>query len=151
MTEVSAVDDRVGVLRRGSVLDTLYALLGALPIAYFLLAFLMDVTYVRSTYFIWPIFSIWLIVAGLVAGGLAVLIGLVDWLASRRSTHARGSKWHAIVTLAALALGLLNAFVHSRDGWTAVVPEGIILSGVTTVLLIVASFLGAASAKRAVA
>lgn len=136
---------------RHGALDTLHALLGALPIAYFLLAFLMDVTYVRSTYFIWPIFTIWLIVAGLVAGGLAVLIGLIDWLASRRSTRARGSKWHAIVTLVALGLGLLNAFVHSRDGWTAVVPEGIILSGVSTLLLIVAAFLGAASARRVVA
>jgi uncharacterized membrane protein len=136
---------------RHGALDTLHALLGALPIAYFLLAFLMDVTYVRSTYFIWPIFTIWLIVAGLLAGGLAVLIGLIDWISSRRSTRARGSKWHAIVTLAALGLGFLNAFVHSRDGWTAVVPEGIILSGVSTLLLIVAAFLGAASARRVVA
>ncbi|WP_426692646.1 DUF2231 domain-containing protein [Sphingomonas sediminicola] len=130
-------------------LDTLHALLGALPIAYFLLAFLIDVTYVRSTYFIWPIFSIWLIVAGLVAGGLAVLIGIFDWLASRRSTRARGSGWHMLLTLAALLLGLLNAFVHSRDGWTAVVPEGIILSGVTTLLLIVAAFLGVVTSRRA--
>lgn len=134
---------------RHGALDTLHALLGALPIAYFLLAFLMDVTYVRSTYFIWPIFSIWLIVAGLVAGGLAVLIGIFDWLASRRSTRARGSGWHMLLTLAALLLGLLNAFVHSRDGWTAVVPEGIILSGVTTLLLIVAAFLGAVTSRRA--
>ena len=134
---------------RHGALDTLHALLGALPIAYFLLAFLMDVTYVRSTYFIWPIFSIWLIVAGLVAGGLAVLIGIFDWLARGRSTSARGSGWHMLPTLAALLLGLLNAFVHSRDGWTAVVPEGIILSGVTTLLLIVAAFLGAVTSRRA--
>ena len=134
---------------RHGALDTLHALLGALPIAYFLLAFLMDLTYVRSTYFIWPIFSIWLIVAGLVAGGLAVLIGIFDWLASRRSTRVRGSGWHMLLTLAALLLGLLNAFVHSRDGWTAVVPEGIILSGVTTLLLIVAAFLGAVTSRRA--
>ena len=111
------------VRARHCALDTLHALLGALPIAYFLLAFLMDVTYVRSTYFIWPIFSIWLITAGLVAGGLAVLIGIFDWLARGRSTRARGSGWHMLLTLAALLLGLLNAFVHSRDGWTAVVPE----------------------------
>lgn len=134
---------------RHGALDTLHALLGALPIAYFLLAFLMDVTYVRSTYFIWPIFSIWLITAGLVAGGLAVLIGIFDWLARGRSTRARGSGWHMLLTLAALLLGLLNAFVHSRDGWTAVVPEGIILSGVTTLLLIVAAFLGAVTSRRA--
>lgn len=147
MAEYLPGDEPVRV--RHGALDTLHALLGALPIAYFLLAFLMDVTYVRSTYFIWPIFSIWLIVAGLVAGGFAVLIGIFDWLASRRSTRARGSGWHMLLTLAALLLGLLNAFVHSRDGWTAVVPGGIILSGVTTLLLIVAAFLGAVTSRRA--
>ena len=147
MAEYLPGDEPVRV--RHGALDTLHALLGALPIAYFLLAFLMDVTYVRSTYFIWPIFSIWLIVAGLVAGGIAVLIGIFDWLASRRPTRARGSGWHMLLTLAALLLGLLNAFVHSRDGWTAVVPEGIILSGVTTLLLILAAFLGAVTSRRA--
>ena len=147
MAEYLPGDEPVRV--RHGALDTLHALLGALPIAYFLLAFLMDLTYVRSTYFIWPIFSIWLIVAGLVAGGLAVLIGIFDWLASRRSTRVRGSGWHMLLTLAALLLGLLTAFVHSRDGWTAVVPEGIILSGVTTLLLIVAAFLGAVTSRRA--
>jgi len=147
MAEYLPGDEPVRV--RHGALDTLHALLGALPIAYFLLAFLMDVTYVRSTYFIWPIFSIWLIVAGLVAGGLAVLIGIFDWLARGRSTRARGSGWHMFLTLAALLLGLLNAFVHSRDGWTAVVPEGIILSGITTLLLIVAAFLGAVTSRRA--
>ena len=147
MAEYLPGDEPVRV--RHGALDMLHALLGALPIAYFLLAFLMDVTYVRSTYFIWPIFSIWLIVAGLVAGGLAVLIGIFDWLARGRSIRARGSGWHMLLTLAALLLGLLNAFVHSRDGWTAVVPEGIILSGVTTLLLIVAAFLGAVTSRRA--
>jgi len=147
MAEYLPGDEPVRV--RHGALETLHATLGALPIAYFLLAFLMDVTYVRSTYFIWPIFSIWLIVAGLVAGGLAVLIGIFDWLARGRSTSARGSGWHMLLTLAALLLGLLNAFVHSRDGWTAVVPEGIILSGVTTLLLIVAAFLGAVTSRRA--
>lgn len=150
MNEYPSGDEPVRI-HRGGVLDAFHALLGVMPIAYFLLAFLMDVTYVRSTYFIWPIFSIWLIVAGLVAGGLAVLFGLVDWLAGRRSRRARGSGWHMLLTLVGLALGLLNAFVHSRDGWTAVVPEGIILSGASTLLLIVAAFLGAASARRAVA
>ena len=39
------------------------------------------------------------------------------------------------LTLAAL-LSILNAFVHSRDGYTAVVPEGIILSAVVAVILV---------------
>ena len=143
-------DQQVQV-RRGGVLDALHALFGAMPVAYFLLAFLFDLTYVRSAYWIWPIFSVWLITAGLVAGGIAVVVGAIDWLVRRRSSHGPGFRWHSLLTVVALLLGLLNAFVHSRDGWTAVVPEGIILSGVTTLLMIVVVILGLASARRAVA
>ncbi|NUT01608.1 MAG: DUF2231 domain-containing protein [Sphingomonas sp.] len=142
-------DEALRIGRNRSALDSLHALLGALPAGYFFLAFLLDVTYVRTTLWIWPIFTIWLITAGLVAGGLAVLVGIIDWLVHRRIVRGRGASWHAILTIAALLLGLLNAFFHSRDGWTAVVPEGIILSGVTTLLMVIAAFLGAASARRA--
>ena len=150
MVEYLADDELVRVRRRGGALDALHALLGAFPAAYFLLAFLMDIAYVRTAYWMWEYFSIWLITAGLVAGVLAVLVGIVDWLVRRREVRGHGSRWHAFITLVALLLGLLNAFYHSRDGWTAVVPEGIILSGVTALLLIVAAFLGAASSRRAV-
>ena len=136
---------RVG---RPGVLDALHALLGAFPVAYFLLAFLTDLTYTNTYYFLWPIFSIWLIVAGLLSGGLAVLLGLVDWFVSRRYVRRGGTSWHALLTIVALLLGLLNAFIHSRDGWTAVVPEGIILSGLTAVLMLIAALLGAAHSRR---
>ena len=132
---------------RPGAMETLHALLGSMPVAYFLLAFLFDIAYVRSTYFLGPFFSVWLITAGLVAGGFAVLLGLIEWFARRRDRARRSVRWHGIVTIVALVLGLINALVHSRDGWTSVVPEGIILSGVTTVLMIVAAFLGAASRR----
>ena len=143
-------DEPARVSRGEGVLAALHALLGVFPAAYFLLAFLMDVAYVRTAYFIWSYFSIWLITAGLIAGALAVLLGLADWLIRRRTAHRRGSAWHGAVTIVALLLGLLNSFIHSRDGWTAVVPAGIILSGVTALLMIVVAFLGPFSARRTV-
>jgi uncharacterized membrane protein len=39
-------------------------------------------------------------------------------------------------------LSLLNAFVHSRDGYTAVVPQGLCLSAIVTVLLLVIGWRG---------
>jgi uncharacterized membrane protein len=142
-------DEPVRVGRGAGALDALHALLGAFPAAYFLLAFLMDIAYARTAYWMWADFSIWLITAGLVAGALVVLVGIVDWLVRRNRTRGHGWSWHALITIVALLLGLLNAFIHSRDGWTAVVPEGIILSGVTALLLILVAFLGAASSRRA--
>jgi uncharacterized membrane protein len=36
----------------------------------------------------------------------------------------------------------VNAFVHSRDAWTSVVPTGLVLSIITAVLAIVSSWIG---------
>jgi len=119
--------------RETGVLSGLHRWLGGFPTAFFTLALVTDVEYWRSANLMWQYFSIWLIVAALITGGLAVLVGIVDFLTGPR--RRRGAGWHFGLTILALLVGLWNAFVHSRDGWTAVVPEGIILSIVTVVLL----------------
>ena len=52
----------------------------------------------------------------------------------------------AIGYLLAVVLALVNAFVHSRDGYTAVVPTGLMLSGLVVVVLLLT-----ASVTRALA
>ena len=42
----------------------------------------------------------------------------------------------------AALLSVLNALVHSRDAYTAVVPEGLVLSAVVAALLIAVGFGG---------
>jgi uncharacterized membrane protein len=141
-------DNREPVSRRSrSGLDALHALFGAFPLAYFVLAFLTDIAYSRSYNLQWQYFSIWLIVAGLVMGGFAILFGAIDWLSGRRraAERPRGSLWHILLPVIAWLLALLNAFVHSRDGWTAVVPEGIILSGIVALLMIAGAILSTLS------
>lgn len=39
-------------------------------------------------------------------------------------------------------LALFNVVVHSCDGWTSVVPTGIILSAIVSVLALVTSWMG---------
>jgi len=73
--------------------------------------------------------------------GLAVLAGLIDW-ATGGARGRRGFGWHFGLTIVALLLGLVNAFVHSRDGWVAVVPQGILLSLMTVILLYAGGFIG---------
>jgi uncharacterized membrane protein len=150
MAEVDR-DNREPVLResRGG-LDALHALFGAFPLAYFVLAFLTDIAYSRTYDLQWQYFSIWLIVAGLIMGGFAILIGAIDWLVGRRRTaeRPRGSGWHILLPIIAWLLALLNAFVHSRDGWTAVVPEGLILSGIVALLMIAGAAVSTVSWRR---
>jgi uncharacterized membrane protein len=48
----------------------------------------------------------------------------------------------------AVFLSLVNAFVHSRDGYTAVVPTGLMLSGLVIVVLVLTALVGRALANR---
>jgi uncharacterized membrane protein len=55
---------------------------------------------------------------------------------------------HAVGYVLALALSLLNAFVHSRDAYTAVVPTGVTLSGLVVIILLVTGWAGSALVHR---
>jgi uncharacterized membrane protein len=46
-----------------------------------------------------------------------------------------------LLAIAAL-LSLVNAFVHSRDAWTSVEPDGIWLSGISALLLLIVGVRG---------
>lgn len=98
-----------------------------------------DLLYWRTLLFQWNNFSIWLITAGLVLAGLAGLSLLLD--VARRRIGAMAWGRFAGFTVAAL-LSLLNAFVHSRDAYTAVVPDGLELSALVTVILLVLGWRG---------
>lgn len=119
---------------RSSAAGALHRFLGGFPTAFFTLSLLTDYTYMQSANLQWQYFSIWLITAALILGGLAVLAGIVDW-ATGGARGRRGVLWHFGLTVVALIVGLINAFIHSRDGWVAVVPEGILLSLLTVILL----------------
>jgi uncharacterized membrane protein len=101
--------------------------------------FASDILYWRTLLFQWNNVAGWLLAAGLVLAALAAIAFIVDVVIARGGRIA----WLRLAALAVAAiLGLLNAFVHSRDGYTAVVPEGIILSAIVTVILIVVGLSG---------
>ena len=49
-----------------------------------------------------------------------------------------------------LVAAVFNAFIHSRDAWTSVVPAGLILSAITSVLALAASWIGYSLTNRPV-
>jgi uncharacterized membrane protein len=94
----------------------------------------------------WERFSIWLIVAGLAFAGLAVIAYAIDVAGGRRIDRP---VWPRVVGYAiAILLAVTNAFVHSRDGYTAVVPTGLMFSGSVIVVLLVTALVCAALTKR---
>ena len=114
--------------------------------AYFAGALVTDLVYWRIPDVLWERFSIWLIVAGLVMAGLATIAYAIDLAARRRIDRPA---WPRTVGYAlAVLLALINAFVHSRDGYTAVVPTGLMLSGLVVVVLLLTAAVSAALANR---
>jgi uncharacterized membrane protein len=112
----------------------LHPLLIAPASALLIAAFATDLLYWRSLLSQWETFSIWLLTAGLMLAALSGLALFAD-VVRRRSLAI--DWWRFAALTAAALLSLLNAFVHSRDGYTAVVPQGLVLSAIVTVLLLV--------------
>ncbi len=103
------------------------------PFVCFSLALGTDIAFWQTAEVMWQNFSAWLLFAGLVFGGLGVLAGLIDLLRVR-TRPMRPSFFAIILFLVMLALAFANSLVHAGDGWTAVVPYGLLLSAVTFVV-----------------
>jgi uncharacterized membrane protein len=120
----------------------IHPMLVPFPIACFVGALLTDLVYWKTAEMMWADFSAWLLFFGLIMGGLAGIVGLVDFLGNRR-IRALGPAWfHLIGNLVVLMLALLNCFVHSRDAWTSVVPTGLILSTLTVIVMLFTGWMG---------
>ncbi|HEX8445952.1 MAG TPA: DUF2231 domain-containing protein [Sphingomonas sp.] len=120
----------------------LHPMLVPFPIVCFIGALLTDLAYYASANIQWSNFSIWLITAGLVMGGLAAVTGIIDYAGDKRVRAARPATPHMIINLSVFVIELFNAFVHSRDGWTSVVPTGMTLSIISVLLLGISAWLG---------
>jgi uncharacterized membrane protein len=106
--------------------------------AYFTGALVTDLVYWQMPDVMWERFSIWLIVGGLVLAGFAAIAYVIDLVTHRRM----------VGYVIAVLLSLINAFVHSRDGYTAVVPLGLTLSGLVVIVLLLTVRVGTALANR---
>jgi uncharacterized membrane protein len=116
------------------------------PIACFTGALVTDIVYWRSADVMWETFSDWLVTVGMIMAGFAIIAFLIDLVGGKR---IRTLGWpHAVGYVLAFLLSLLNAFVHSRDGYTAIVPTGLTLSALVVIILLVTGWVGSALADR---
>jgi uncharacterized membrane protein len=126
----------------------IHSMLASFSAAYFAGALVTDLVYWQMPDVMWERFSIWLIVAGLVMAGLAVFAYVINTLAGRRRRSGPVRPRLAGYAVAVF-LAVINAFVHSRDGYTAVVPTGLMLSaGVVAVLLLTGIATALANRRR---
>src|ERR1700674_165711 len=124
----------------------IHKILVSFSAAYFAGALVTDLVYWQIPDVLWERFSIWLIAAGLIMAGVAAIAYVIDLAGGRQIDRPA---WPRAVGYAiAVLLSLVNAFVHSRDGYTAVVPTGLMLSGLVIVVLLLAAWVGMALANR---
>jgi uncharacterized membrane protein len=125
----------------------IYSALLPAPILCFLGALITDIVYASAPDMMWLDFSTWLLLAGLVAGGVAGVALIIEMVrAGRGRTGALTA--HFLLLLAAWVVAIFNSFIHTRDGWTAVVPTGIILSLAGAVLSLLAGWFWQSASRR---
>lgn len=117
-------------------IGSITSLLLPIPILCFVGGLVTDLAYRGSGgNLLWLNFSSWLIATGLLFGGIAAVVLVVELIvypALRRTT----GWWQLLLLAAAWVIEFINALVHARDGWTAVVPAGLLLSIVGSLLIL---------------
>ena len=103
----------------------------------FLGALLGDWAYSFTYEIQWKNFASWLIVGGLFALSIAIIAQAIA-LIRRRHRFAVAS---LLLMIATFVVGFVDALVHAKDAWASM-PAALVLSIVTTVLALVAAWLG---------
>ena len=119
-------------------LSAIYNILVAFPIASFSLTVLTDLAYWQTGNLLWLHFSEWLLFAGLVFGAIAAIVRLIDYL----TEPLRPSLLYLAGGLLVLLLAILNSFIHTADGITAVLPYGLAVSVLTVAIMIATAWVG---------
>lgn len=112
-------------------------LAGSVPL--FLGALLSDIAYHNTYQIQWSNFASWLLAGAELFAGLALLGALIGLVRSPR----KGGQPLAyfLLLLVTWVLGLVNAFQHAKDAW-AVMPAGLVLSVIVTILILVTAWIG---------
>ncbi len=120
----------------------IHAMLVPVPITCFVGALFTDIVYTQIPDIMWANFSAWLLAIGMAFAVAAAIAGAIDFTGDKRIRSLKVAWPHAIGNSIVLVLALFNNFVHSRDGWTSVLPTGITLSALTVIVMIVTVWLG---------
>jgi uncharacterized membrane protein len=120
----------------------IHPMLVPVPIFCFVATLFTDIAYANTADMQWANMSAWLLTVGLIVSVFVVIAGLVDFFGDRRIRNLRAAWIHGLGNAVALILAIFNAFIHSRDAYTSVVPTGLILSAVVVLILLVTGWNG---------
>jgi len=112
------------------------------PIACFVLAFISDLAFWKTSNDFWASASLWLLGIGLITAALAAAIGLADVLGDDRIRNLSDAWLHAGGNVIAVLIELYNWYSRYEHGNSAIVPTGAILSLVVVLILLFTGWKG---------
>ncbi|MDB5430019.1 MAG: hypothetical protein JWP35_1135 [Caulobacter sp.] len=118
------------------------------PAPLFVAVLLTDLTYWRTADPLWSTMSSWLLLGGLAWAVIAVLVELVRLLAGARPRRLNPAWGHMLGDGLAVLLSMANFIFHVRDGYSALVPAGPLLSAAVVIILLLTSRTGLALVPR---
>lgn len=120
----------------------IHPMLVPFPIAFFVSAFLTDIAYAATGDPIWATAGLWLLGAGLIMAGLAAIAGLIDVVGDVQIRQLKDAWLHAGGNLLAVLIELYNFYLRYHDGAAAIVPVGMLLSGLVVAILLFTGWMG---------
>lgn len=114
----------------------------AFPIACFVLAFVSDLAFFATSNEFWATASLWLLGIGLITAAFAAVTGLIEVFGDNRVRNLSDTRLHAASNAVALLIALYNWYSRFEHGSSAVVPTGVVLSGIVVLILVFAGWKG---------
>lgn len=112
------------------------------PICLFVSALVTDIIFERTGDAAWASGSYWLILGGLVTAVVAASGGLVDFFGDTRIRQLNDAWWHAGANVMVVLIEAFSLYYRHKNGAAGVLPVGIILSLISTVLLLFSGWKG---------
>jgi uncharacterized membrane protein len=139
---ITMATDTANLPSMPSVRRPIHSLVAHFSAACLVGALFTDITYWRTAEMMWADFSAWLVTVGVVLGAVAVVAGLFDLFTGRLRGLGQPGKLRIVGYLLALVVSIFNAMIHTHDAWTSVVPWGLTLSAIVTIILVFVGVMG---------
>jgi uncharacterized membrane protein len=118
------------------------------PIAFLIGLLATDIVYTASRIPLWAEFSKWLALSGVVMGGVAAVLGLIDFVTINRVRQESAGWIHFTGNVAAMIIAVINTVIHWSNPLGSIIPGGIVLSAVTVFILAITGWYGGELAYR---
>lgn len=117
-----------------SITSALFNLLDPIPFGFFVGALIFDILYANITAVLYAKAASWLITLGLLFAIVPQLINLALVWFKKDRIRSRGQVINFWLNVVGIIAALVNAFVHTRDGYS-VIPDAIWFSIVTVLAM----------------